>query len=48
MISGEFKSARANADEVLAVYLRGLRADNDMAAREKSGRPVNSDRGRQT
>ena len=48
MVSGDFKSARANADEVLAAYLRGLRADIDVAARDKSRCPVNSDRGRQT
>lgn len=48
MISGDLNSARTNADGVLAVYLRGLRADIDAEKSKKSRRPVNSDRGRKT
>ncbi len=47
MISGDLKSARANADGVLAIYLRGLRADFVAGSRKKTRRPRNSDRGRQ-
>lgn len=47
MISGDLKSARANADGVLAIYLRGLSANADAAVSKTSRRPVNSNRGRQ-
>lgn len=36
MISGDLKSARANADGVLAIYLRGLRADINADESQKS------------
>lgn len=48
MISGHLKSARANADDVLAIYLRGLCANSGTALPKTSRRPVNSNRGRQT
>lgn len=48
MISGDLKSARSNADGVLALYLRGLCANSATAAPKTSRRSVNSNRGRQT
>lgn len=45
MISGDLKSARANADGVLAIYLRGLRADINAAESQKSWRRANAGRG---
>lgn len=48
MISGDLKSARVNADGVLAIYLRGLCANASATAPKTSRRRVNSTRGRQT
>lgn len=48
MISGDLRFARANADGVLTIYLRGLRTNADTALRQTSQRPPAIKRGRLT
>jgi len=45
MMSGELEAARANAEGVLAIYLRGLRPDVDAMTRKASQRTTKTGRG---
>lgn len=48
MIAGDLTTARANAEGVLTIYLRGLGANAGTTVRKTMRRPANSNRGRQS